>query len=231
MQIDEAIEFELAEQTNDGFGCRTHHIGHFFAGKGNFQDFFGIQSEGIHEDQENLGQSFANGFLGDIGNEIIGFAEFAAGKLHELHGEGRVFPDQLEKVFRRDKAEHGILDYFGGCAGEFLAEYRAKTDDVATLGKPDNLFFAVDACFVYLDDSVLHTIEAVDPVALMVNDVSPFVEAAAFAVMNRIELFRCQVFENGMTFDDALVTNGNMWNAFHTDKYKNFRQAVYNYVT
>jgi hypothetical protein len=66
--------------------------------------------------------------------------------------------------------------------------------------------------------------------AFMLNDVASLVKAAAFAIMDRVQLVSCQVLENGMTLDYALVTNRNMRNDFHNDKYKYFRLAVNNYV-
>jgi hypothetical protein len=184
MQVDQVIELELTEEADNRFGSRADHIGHFFAGKGYLQDLAIIEAKGFHEDQQDFGQAFPDCFLGDIGDKIIGFAEFTAGELHEEHREGRVFPDQLEKIFRRDKTEDRIFDHFGGGTGEFLAEDRAETDDIAGFRKSDDLFLAIDAGFVDLDDPGLNAIETVDPMTLMVDDVAPFVQTAPFAIVH-----------------------------------------------
>jgi len=230
VEIDQSIQLEFTEEADNRFGGSSHHIGHFLPRQGYLEDLFIIHGKGIHQYQQDFGQPFPHGFLCDIGNEIIGFAELAAGELHEQHGKGGIFPDQLEQVFRGYEAEYRILDYFGRGAGQFLAQHGTETDDIPDFRKADDLFLAVDSGFVNFYDTGLNAVKTIDAVALMVDDVAALIQAATFSIMDGIKLVRGQVLEDRMTLDDALITNRNMWDAFHSRKYKKIRYADYKYV-
>jgi hypothetical protein len=56
----------------------------------------------------------------------------------------------------------------------------------------------------------LDTIESTDAVAFMVDDVASFVEAAPFAIMNRIELFLSKILEDGTDFYGTVIAKRNL---------------------
>jgi hypothetical protein len=60
------------------------------------------------------------------------------------------------------------------------------------------LLLSIDASFVDLDDHTVDTIETVNPVSLMIDDVTSFVKTASLSVVDNFQLFRGQVLEQFM---------------------------------
>ena len=84
IQLDKLVGLEFGKKPDNRFGGCSDNIGKLFAGKRYLKVVLLIDSEIVHEQQQDLGKPFPHCFLGDIGYKRVGFTKLMACKLKEL---------------------------------------------------------------------------------------------------------------------------------------------------
>ena len=155
---------------------------------------------------QNLGKALFHRFLSNISNVSISFSQLLAGEFHQCHRKLSIGFHQVKQYVGGNVTKGSFLQDLSGGAGRFIAYHRTVTDQIGRFCKSYNLFLSVEACFIYLYNSGMNTIESLHSTAFAVDNRTSFMGFCYLIERDILKLLFAQVAKQGMCSNGAGTT-------------------------